>query len=262
MSSRPGLLASFRRAGDDLLSVLLPPVCSACGELRTTDQSVGGICSHCWSSVEYLTGPCCPSCGRPHPSMEDDDLEGLLCGACLASPPPFDRGLSMGFYRGTLRSVIRLLKFSRRPDLALPLAARARVCLREAGAGLGGVDLLIPVPLPPLRRLRRGYNQAAELARALGQRTGIPVSERALSRGGRGRPQAALSSARRAANVRGAFRLRRPPPLAGRSVLLVDDVWTTGATLRECSRVLRTGGARRITVFSLARALTWDGDQG
>jgi ComF family protein len=159
----------------------------------------------------------------------------------------------MGSYRGTLRSLIRLLKFDDRLELAPPLAARAHTFLARRRPGLPPVDLIVPVPLPALRRLRRGYNQAAEVARALGRLTGLPVEARGLARRRLGRPQTGLPATRRAANVRGAFRPRHAPRLVGRSVLLLDDVWTTGATLRECARALRRGGARRVVAFSLAR---------
>jgi ComF family protein len=212
-----------------------------------------GVCASCWAQVEYLTGPVCPRCGRPHPDLEDDDLEGLLCGGCQHRKPPFHAGVSMGHYRGQLKILIRLLKFSDRPDLARPLASRAVKVLSGRRALVRDFDRIVPVPLPLLRRLRRGYNQAALVARELGMLLEIPVNPRALRRRGLGRAQASLPSSRRPANIRGAILLRRRADVAGRSILLVDDVWTTGATLAECSRVLRRGGARRVVAFSLAR---------
>ena len=164
----------------------------------------------------------------------------------------------MGRYRGTLRSLIHLLKFSDRPDLAVPLAARAHTFLRRKGTAVLPVDLLVPVPLPLTRRLRRGYNQSTELAVALARRMDVAVERSCLGRRLRGRPQAGLPATRREANVRGAFFLRRLAAVRGRAVLLVDDIWTTGATLRECARILRGGGARRVTAFSLARVDDFD----
>jgi ComF family protein len=158
--------------------------------------------------------------------------------------------------------MIRLLKFSDRAALARPLAARAAAFLHGRAPLLGPVDRIVPVPLPLLRRLRRGYNQSALLARELGLRLGIPVEASALGRRWRGRPQAGLPSRRRAGNVRGAFRVRRPGSVAGCRLLVVDDVWTTGATLAECSRALREAGARRVAVFSLARTPPAGGKPG
>ena len=244
------LLQALRRAASDLAAVVFPPVCAVCRELRLPADAL--VCAACWSSVEYLTGPCCPHCGRPHPSLEDDDLRGMTCGKCLLRRPPFDAGLSLGSYRGTLRALIRLMKFSDRPELARPLAARAAACLRVAE--LGRWDLVVPVPLPTIRRLRRGYNQSAEVAREIAALTGAPVAIGALRRGLWARTQASLPARSRSRNVRGSFRPGRGFVALGKTVLLVDDVWTTGATLAECSRILRRAGARRIIAFSLARA--------
>jgi len=236
----------------DVLAVAIPPACCVCDVIRDANGEAG-VCAPCWAQVEYLTGPVCPRCGRPHPDLEDDDLEGVLCGGCQRREPPFQAGVSMAHYRGPLKTLIRLLKFSDRPDLARPLAARAATVLRVRGAQVKGFDGIVPVPLPLPRRLRRGYNQAALVARELGKQLGIPVNEGALRRRGLGKPQTSLPSGRRPANMRGAILLRRRADVAGRSILLVDDVWTTGATLAECSRVLRRGGARRVVAFSLAR---------
>lgn len=254
MRAFPLFWGFLRRSREDLLGVLFPASCGLCGRL-TASRDERGICLPCWSGIELLTGPCCPRCGRPQPSLEDDDLQGVRCGGCARRPPPFAAGLSMGAYRGPLRGLIHLLKFADRPDLAAPLAARAASFLRLRGGSLPPLDLVVPVPLPAWRRLRRGYNQSAELARELAARLGLPSAPRALRRRGGGPPQAALPASRRAANVRGAFRATRPERLFGRSVLLVDDVWTTGATLWECSRCLRTAGARAVVAFSVARSV-------
>jgi ComF family protein len=240
------------RLAADLLDVLLPSPCAVCDAFAERPLTAG-VCSACWGSIDYLDGPACPLCGLPHPPIEAADLAGRPCGGCRVRRPPFDAAASMGWYRGALRSMLRLLKYRDRPELARPLAERARVFLAARPGGFPEVDLVVPVPLPLLRRLRRGYNQAAEVARELARLAGRPVACGALGRRLRGRPQAGLAAARRAANVRGAFRARRPGRVAGRAVLLVDDVWTTGATLRECARVLRRARARRVVAFSLAR---------
>ncbi len=248
------LAPALRQAFLDVLAVLIPPVCCVCREVQSRPGE-RGVCAACWAEVEYLSGPACPRCGRPHPDLEDDEFDGMVCGGCLRREPPFEIGLSMGRYRGSLKSMLLLLKFSDRPDLAGPLAERAHILLRRKARQIGPIDRIVPVPLPLPRRLRRGYNQAAVIARELARRMEVPILPRALSRHGLGRPQAKLPSGPRQANVRGAFRLRQPTRVAKRSILLVDDIWTTGATLAECSRVLRRGGASRVVAFSLARAL-------
>ena len=253
MRSLPSRVGGFLwRQVRDVVAVVVPPACCVCNVIRDLTGEAG-VCASCWAQVDYLAGPVCPRCGRAHPDLEDDDLEGVLCGDCQVREPPFQAGLSMARYRGPLKTLIRLLKFSDRPDLARPLASRAVTVLRSRAALVSGFDRIVPVPLPLLRRLRRGYNQAALVARELSRQLGIPVNARALRRRGLGRPQASLPSNRRPANIRGAILLRRRADVAGRFILLVDDVWTTGATLAECSRVLRRGGARRVVAFSLAR---------
>jgi ComF family protein len=157
----------------------------------------------------------------------------------------------MGWYRGPLREMLRALKFRRRPDLAAPLARRAHAFLRPRRGLLEGLDLIVPVPLPLLRRLHRGYNQSAELASHLAARMRLPVRRRALRRRAASPPQARLPAAGREANARRSFRARAR--LDGQAVLLLDDVWTTGATMRACARALREAGAGRIVAFSLAR---------
>jgi ComF family protein len=242
----------LRGLAEDLQSALFPSPCVAC--LRFPDPPlVGGVCLECWSRIDYRVGPSCPGCGRIHPGPEDDVLDGLLCGACRVRHPPFEAGISMAWYRDPTRAILRSLKFGRRPELARPLARRAHAFLGARPSGPPAADLVVPVPLPTLRRLRRGYNQSEEVARHLARRLGIPMAGRLLSRRLQGRPQAGLRAAERERNVHGAFRIRRPGRLRGRRVLLVDDVWTTGATLRACARALLQGGAEGIVAFSLAR---------
>jgi len=239
---------------DDLLAAVLPSPCPVCGRM-TASEGERGVCLGCWAGIEILSSPGCPRCGRPHAAFEDDDLEGIPCGGCATSPPPFDRGVSMGAYRGTLRTLIRLLKFEDRPDLAAPLAARAAAFLAARLDPTPRINLIVPVPLAPVRRILRGYNQAAELSRELAALLEVPCAAHALRRQPGGRPQARLHAAQRARNVRGAFRAAPRARLRGRAVLLVDDVWTTGATVRECARALRAAGAARIVAFTLARAV-------
>ena len=159
---------------------------------------------------------------------------------------------SAGVYDGSLRRIVHAFKYDGRRVLAPRLAA----LMREAGADLlAGADAVIPVPLHPWRALRRGFNQADDLARALG-----PPVWRVLRRTRHGPPQAALPAARRHANVRAAFALRLDKPwsarrLRNRSVVLVDDVMTTGATLEACARVLTAAGVRRVIALTAARAV-------
>lgn len=240
----------MRPVTEDLLSALFPSACAACDAIPE-EPLENGVCLRCWTGIEYCTQPACRDCGTAHPDPLDLTLDDVPCGACSLRPPPFDAGLSMGWYRGPLRGLLRALKFRSRPDLAAPLARRAHAFLRPKRSLLEGLDLVVPVPLPLLRRLRRGYNQSAELASHLAARMRLPLRRRALRRRAGSPPQARLSAAGREANARRGF--RHAGRLEGRSVLLLDDVWTTGATMRACARALREAGAERIVAFSLAR---------
>lgn len=180
-----------------------------------------------------------------------------LCAVCRRDPcPAISRARSAGAYEGPLRELVRALKYERRRRLALPLGALMR---KRGGEVLDGADLVVPVPLHWRRRLRRGFNQAEDLARGLG----LPIC-RALRRARRTRAQFGLSLEERRRNVGGAFEgrrrwlvgsRRRRQGVAGACVVLVDDLATTGATLRECASVLKRLGAREVRALTLARAL-------
>lgn len=175
-----------------------------------------------------------------------------MCGRCLAHPPHFDRARAFGLYEGPLRQMIHALKYRRHQSLCGPLS----LLMRQADDGLlAGADAVVPVPLHPWRRLRRGFNQSEVLARGLGRPIWRPLRRRSL-----GVPQAGLSADLREANVRDAYTLKRRWTDAGaglpRRVVLIDDVMTTGATLEACSVLLRDSGVEWIGALTAARAAT------
>ncbi|MBI3047859.1 MAG: ComF family protein [Acidobacteria bacterium] len=218
------------------------------------DAPLGGpVCRACWSAVRLCTPPFCRTCGDPLPSWRVVSLALEQCARCRRHPPLFHAGRTAGEYEGTLRDILQAFKYDDRRALARPLGA----LLRAAGADLlRGADCVVPVPLHAWRRLGRGFNQADALARQLG----APVV-RALSRTRATPPQTGLTAAARRHNVRGAFRISpllsrraRARWLAARTVLLVDDVRTTGATLSACAAVLLDAGAREVRILTVARA--------
>jgi ComF family protein len=233
----------LRQAADALVRILLAPPCAGCqGPLAHPLSSI--VCDRCWNSVAMISPPLCVRCGDALPSRTD---AGPHCVRCRRLSPAFALARSAGRYEGALRDLLHAFKYQGRRALAVPLGAR----LREAGAEvLGGADAVVPVPLHPWRRLRRGFNQADDLARELG----LPVW-RGLRRTHHGPPQASLPAARRHANVRAAFRAR-VTQAPYRVVVLVDDVLTTGATLDACSRALLEVGVRTVRALTVARALT------
>jgi ComF family protein len=190
----------------------------------------------------------CVCCGLPFESAAP--LHGVdRCGLCRLRTHAFDQARGFGVYEGSLRRLIHLLKYDRMRPLARPLAA----CMARRLAELGPADVIVPVPLFFLRKWRRGFNQADELAKALSKESGIPWSRRILRRVRATPPQVGLSHRQRRLNLAGAFKVRREE-VRGRNVLLVDDVMTTGATLDACARVLKAAGAARVAGLTAARA--------
>jgi ComF family protein len=153
-----------------------------------------------------------------------------------------------------LKDVILLFKFRGYAVLARDLAEKAHAALGRDESLWWGEPVLVPVPLCPARERERGYNQSALLARELSRRSGLRSEAGVLVRRGNAPPQSTLEAAARARNVRGAFAVRRPGPVRGRAVLLVDDVYTTGATLKECAKALLRAGASDVRGITLARA--------
>jgi ComF family protein len=218
----PLLLA--RRAADAVLSIAFAPTCAACD--RVLDAPIDGpVCASCWSGVQTLTQP------------------------DTAPTDHIDAWQAAGEYDGSLREIIHAFKYDGRRSLAPPLAAMMRQCGADL---LRGADLVVPVPLHPWRRIRRGFNQADDLARRLD----LPVC-RALWRTRATAPQAQLDHAQRRRNVRAAFRLSplvAPSRLKGAHVVIIDDVRTTGATLDACARILKDAGVRDVSAVTVARA--------
>ena len=212
-------------AFDALLSVLLAPTCAACGAVLDTPM-FSAVCKNCWRTIPPIAQP------------------------VLGTPGVITVSGAAGEYDGSLRAIIHAFKYDKRRSLAFGLAV---LMGDRAGEILQGADCSIPVPLHPRRERARGFNQAREIARRLE----LPVVE-ALVRSRHTPSQVDLEAEQRHANVQGAFSLRRrwfraPLTLEGRTVVLVDDVSTTGATLEACAAVLQDAGAREIRALTAAR---------
>ena len=230
--------------------LLFPSSCRLCGILldRPGERVV---CRGCLDRMSPRRGPACPVCGR----FFEGDAEGHLCRRCLADRPAFAAHRSCGVYGGTLKDVILLFKYRRYAPLAGPLARFAEAALGGEAELWEGADGFVPVPLHPARRRERGFNQSRLLARELAGRRGLPVLRGSLVKLRNAPPQAGLRAADRERNVVGAYAARRPGRVRGKVLVLVDDVTTTGATLRECARVLLEAGAKEVRAITLAQAL-------
>ena len=231
---------------DAMLSVVFPSHCALCQAYvgRSGDR---GVCPACWSKILPVPPPLCRRCGLPLPARE-----AFLCGACRTTPPFFQGARAYGLYQQELRDLIHLLKFGGRQDLAKPLGDRM-AAMESYAVEIANCQVLIPVPLHPRRLRRRGFNQSELLAKRVACRFDIPVYSRVLFRKKDTPPQSGLTDHQRRENVHGAFLVRRPKRVAGKRVLLVDDVLTTGATLNACTLALLSAGAAKVHVLTLAR---------
>jgi ComF family protein len=242
----------LRSVGDALIAVAIAPRCAACKAVLEHPLQ-GPVCASCWLSLPTLRPPLCRTCGGMLPSWRTISLHTERCPACRRRPSFVDCGRAAGAYEGALREIVHAFKYEGRRTIGTRLGA----LLRTAGQDLVcDARCAIPVPLHPWRRVRRGFNQAADLAQALD----LPVVQ-ALWRSRATSPQTGLTATARRRNVGGAFRvsplLRRrvlDSYVVGQSVILVDDVWTTGATLNECARVLKDAGAKEVRALTVARA--------
>ncbi|WP_052208991.1 ComF family protein [Sphingopyxis fribergensis] len=243
-------LGSLRAAGRAIVDYALPPRCPGCGVIVGEDRQ---FCLTCWSSLDFLDGPSCSRCSIPLPTA----LPGapIVCGACLASPPPFDGAPAAVAYGPVARTVALRLKYGRRTGHARLMA---RLMARRL-ATLGAIDdmLLVPVPLHRWRLWSRGFNQAALVADELARLTGAARDHHLLLRvkstaslRGKGRRE-------RERIVAGAFTLATGAKarVAGRHLVLVDDVHASGATLRAAAKMLNRSGAARVSALSWARVV-------
>jgi ComF family protein len=245
---------ALRGIGSHLVDVILPQHCYHCGR-PIASAGRRSFCDSCWSLIRLITPPYCPCCGEPFRSpIASTYSPEHRCGACRAQPPPFDHARAVGRYEGPLRQAIHQLKYRGKLHLTQPLL---RLALEHFDAHFPGTvfDAIIPVPLHRERLMQREFNQATVFARGLAPYLHAPVLERLLVRVRSTRPQVELSGSERRQNVKHAFAVTHAAALEDKQVLVVDDVFTTGATLGEIARTLKVAGATQVDVFALARVV-------
>lgn len=245
--SPEGTWRAWRDAIDGLLAAILAPPCAACGQLLERPTR-GAVCEACWAGIVRLSQPWCETCGDPMPSWRVHSVTTGRCARCRRVPRAVDRARAVGAYDGVLRRIVHAFKYDGRRSIAPRLAL---LMVSQAPDLIAGADLAVPVPLHRSRERQRGFNQAGDLARELG----LPVLS-AIERRQATRPQVELPAGRRHGNVREAFAPAPRAPVAGRVVVLVDDVATTGATLDACARVLKGAGALEVRALTVARVVT------
>lgn len=210
------------------------------------------LCPGCWSTVAFIERPFCEVLGMP---FAFDQGEGTVCGEAIAHPPVFDRLRAVAAYDGIAGKLVHQLKYRDRTDLA-PMMAE---WMRRAGAAeISACDAIVAVPLHWRRLAWRHFNQSAELARHVSGLSGKPFAAGALVRAKPTARQVGLTKTARETNVRGAFQVpvSGRAEVSGRRLVLVDDVYTTGATVSAAARALKRAGAADVTVLTFARVIS------
>ncbi len=232
-----------------LIDFFFPPRCPFCGENRK-EEDPSGVCPACLAQIRRVSSPRCPCCGI---GFVSDRGEDHLCSDCLGETRHFAKARALAHYEGLLAETISRFKYRGDSRLGRPLGDLL-AAYADPDFSFADYLLVIPVPLHSPRLRRRGFNQSLLLARRISRRHSLPLNFTALRRTRATAPQTELSAAERQKNIRGAFAVARQSDVAEKTILLVDDVFTTGATVTECAKVLLRAGAKRVDVLTLARA--------
>ncbi|KAB0666079.1 ComF family protein [Oryzomonas japonica] len=231
------------------LDVLFPPLCHICRAF-IPDAGPLHICPACRERMPAVAHPLCPVCGIPFLGVGGDHV----CGACRQAQPDFAAARAALVYEGECRELIHAYKYRYKTHLRRPLALLTAAPLRDFVAACAP-ELIVPVPLHVRRLRERGFNQAVLLGEIWSREWGVPLERGAMRRIRWTEPQITLTAAQRRDNVKGAFDVRDAGVVKGRRVLLVDDVYTTGSTVKECAHVLKAAGASEVAVVTVARAV-------
>ncbi len=231
----------LQTAWQEVLDALYPPRCAACAQVGHK-----GWCEDCLSRVFTITPPVCAKCGTP---VEPE----RFCPSCPVHPLLPEAVRAAAHYAGAVKDAIHRLKYAAKPAVAPALAQLLIQAWQSTlTEPLHAAEAVIPIPIHRERERERGFNQSALLARQFCHAVGLPLWDHALVRATYRQPQVGLDAAQRMQNVKDAFRVVRSEEVAGRRVLLMDDVWTTGSTLNEATKALLQAGADRVFALTVA----------
>lgn len=244
----PKFLSPITETLAGTLDILFPRACLACGKTLFKQES-GCFCEDCYLRIAFVTAPLCPQCGIPFIGAGASHS----CGDCIKEAPPFAMARAMAKYDGDIAAAITAFKYGKNINIGAALADMF-AAHRFADAELTAFDLVIPVPLHKNRLRQRGFNQSLALAKAFAKKHRLQLDFSSLIRSINTLPQTGLTKKLREENIKGAFILRDVKKIQNKSVIIVDDVYTTGSTIKECSRVIQKGGAKTVIALTAARA--------
>ena len=250
-SSLPSMMAcEIKNTLTGLTEIIFPPRCTICGTLMRENKNFS-FCPECFSRIYFIQSPQCTCCGLPFPDSEGEDH---FCEECITSKQSFSVARALGKYDKTLLEAIHLFKY--RGKIVMGKVLGRLMAEREyKSLTTGNYSLIIPVPLHPKRLKERGFNQSLVLAKEVARKFSISLNFSSLKRIVHTKPQTMLKKKERMSNVKRAFEVKDAEKIKGEKILLIDDVYTTGSTVRECSRVLIRHKAAEVAVLTLARAV-------
>lgn len=235
------------RYKEELLDLIYPKICFNCGQRISIDYE-GYVCADCLKTIRKIDPPFCVSCGR----SVSYGIANSKCAECLGQSYYFSKGFTVCLYEGLIKECIHSFKYNSCEYLGSTLCSlMADFAVKYID--IKKIDVITAVPLHWLRLRDRGFNQSAVLAKGLSRRTGILFSDKGLLRIKSAQPQVDLPRQKRFNNVKNIFKVKDKNLFNGKTVLIIDDVFTTGATLNECSKIVMESGAKDVWVFSLAR---------
>ena len=245
---------NFKGPASGLFSLFLPADCKICGK-ALEPLNFSHICENCWDRVKLLKMPHCSRCAKPFPaSLASLEVPSLLCTECSQDSSPFKKTFVPTLYEGVMKGAIHLLKYRRKKGIMKQLEKILKVYFFQTDFPFSKFDLVVPIPLHRKKLKERGFNQAELLARVIATHFGLKLVKNNLQRVKATKSQTSLNKKKRIENIKGAFQFRNKGKFQAKKILLVDDVYTTGTTVREAARVLKKAKARETYIFTLARA--------
>lgn len=218
---------------DFILDLIYPPRCIFCTSIIPIEKEKG-ICEECRKNLSFIKGKVCKKCGKPL----EESLSKEVCSDCKENPPGYEKGQAVFIYEGLVKDMIYRFKYGGHREYAKYLGKLMAIQIKEEGIR-GDIDLIIPVPIHSGRKKKRGYNQCEELAKVISKELNIPMETSILIRAKETRPQSGLSTIQRKNNMKNAFKLNDNLDICHKNILLIDDIYTTGATINSCSKLLR-----------------------